>query len=204
MRHPVIRQAIRFFLFTFVLAAACHFFGRAFLEWLIPLFRWQISNLGDGYRILGFNIDCLNKECAYSLKVTLSKPVYVNGQFIFPNENGFANASSIVNRVWQELVLFLSFIYSWPGRWSQYVLRSLVAIPLLLVMLMFDTPLVLLSALWQIILEQLGKEDFSSLVLWDNFLEGGGRLAMGLAGGGFTIWLADSILLCADLLRKKI
>jgi hypothetical protein len=169
-------------------------YGEPLLKLLLIIYHWEIGVIDDGYQILSLNIDNVAPEHTISLQVTLKKTMYLGGHFIFPNPRGVANASSIVAHVWQMVVLFLAVIFAWSAeRISVYGLRIVVGLPFLIAILLLDIPFTLLAALKGLIVQHLQIQTIPLIVLWGDFLEGGGRLALGLVAGALSVLLADLI-----------
>ena len=173
-----------------------HWYGEFLLQWLIPLFKWQIQHMDDQYQLLSLSIKNVGTDSAFTMQVNLAKTLFVGGQFIFPNAKGMATVSSSVTHVWQMVVIFLAVLAAWPvARYADYGPRVVVGIPLLIIILMLDIPFSLLATLWNLILNQLSLERFSYLSLWNDILESGGRLVLGLVGGLLTVWLVERYLI---------
>ena len=187
-----IRVAIRFLMFSIFIAMVFHWYGDCLLELLLPIYRWEINFIDDGYQILSFSINDSESEHVFSLQVNLAKPMFVGGRFIFPHPQGLAYASSIVDHVWLMAVLFFATIFSWPAsRIRLFVLRVLIGMPFLIGVLMLDIPFTLLAALKGLIIQQLELDTFSPLILWGSFLEGGGRLALSLVAGALVVLVTN-------------
>ena len=180
-----------------------HWYGEPFLQCLIPLFKWQIQLMDDQYQLLSLSIQSLGTDRVFSMQVNLAKTLLVGGQFILPDAKGVATVSSTVAHVWQMVVIFLSLLVAWPVvRYVDYGRRTLIGIPLLILILMFDMPFALLANVWGLILSQLSLERFSALILWNEILESGGRTVLGLVGGVLTVWLAEHVAKLKGIARQ--
>jgi len=187
-----IRVAIRFLLISVFIAMVLHWYGDSLLELLLPIYRWEINFIDAGYQVRSFSINNSEPEHVFFLQVNLAKPMFVGGRFIFPNPQGLAQASSIVDHVWLMAVLFFAIIFSWPAsRMRLLVLRVLVGLPFLIGILLLDIPFTLLAALKGLIIQQLELDTFSPLILWGSFLEGGGRLALSLVAGALVVLVTN-------------
>ena len=188
----VLKGALKFLLASLLLILVLHWYGAPLLQWLIPLFKWQIHLMDDQYQLIDLSIKNVGSEQAFYLKVNLAKPLILGGHFIVPDERGIATASSIVAHVWQIVVILLAVLVAWPMASNvDYVRRLAISIPVLIIILMLDMPFSLLATLWRLVLDQLSLESFSPLILWNEILESGGRLVLGLVGGLLTVWLAE-------------
>ena len=96
-----------------------------------------------------------------------------------------------VGTVLQPVLVALVLLLAWPARWGEMALRLAIASVLLSVVLLADTPFSLAAWLWhaQIKLYEPGRG--SPLVWWNVFLNGGGRLALGLIAATLAIALAQ-------------
>ena len=128
-KSVLINTALKFMLACVGLAAVLHLYGAPLLQWLIPLFKWQIHLMDNQYQLLHLSIENVGSEQVFYLKVNLAKPLILGGHFIVPDESGIATASSIVAHVWQIVVIFLAVLVAWPvARYSDYVRRVAVGI----------------------------------------------------------------------------
>ena len=190
----LLKGALKFLFASLALILVLHWYGAFLLQWLIPLFKWQIHLMDDQYQLIDLSIKNVGTEQAFSLHVSLAKPLILGGQFIVPDERGTATVSSSVAHVWQMVVIFLAMLVAWPvERYSDYWRRVAVGLPVLIIILMLDIPFSLLATLWRLILDRLSLEQFSSLLLWNDILESGGRLVLGLVGGLLTVWLSECV-----------
>ena len=69
----------------------------------------------------------------------------------------------------------------------------IVAVVLSAAVLLLDTPFSLAAWLWHTQLRQYEPERFSALVSWNLFLNGGGRLALGLVASALAIALSSPL-----------
>lgn len=193
MSKPI-KFSLRFIIFCLFLMLVASQYGEVLIKPLLPLYEWQIGKIADEYRILSFGLDNLGLERVIHLKVTLVKPIYIAGQTLMPDARGVAEASTNIGHIWQMAVVCLAMIMAWPTKHLRaYFVRFAFAIPLLVLISLLDTPLALLASLWNLILSNLAPGSFSPLIAWDNFLEGGGRLAIGIVAGLFSVWFAQII-----------
>lgn len=171
-----------------------HASGEVVLPVLLHLYRWELGWLDDHYRVLFLGVTRRGEEEVLQLVVTLARPLVVGGQLILPDARGQATVSTLLGHPAQMAVLFLAALLGWPARrGGEYLLRALCGLPLLLLLLMADIPLVMLAELWAMLLEVHDPGGFSPLVLWSGFLQSGGRWALTLASAGMVIGLARRI-----------
>jgi hypothetical protein len=60
------------------------------------------------------------------------------------------------------------------------MVRLFISLPILLLLEMLDVPLVLLGSIEDVILANIANSTSSLLVVWMNFMNGGGRLALSI------------------------
>lgn len=181
--------AIRFVLACIGFSLVLYCFGQYVLEILTPLFKWAIVHFDSNYHVISFGLKQHGHDAIYVLQVSLAQLVVLGGQFVVPQENGVANASTVASHVWQMSVMFLAVLFAWPiNSLLQVILRVLFGLPLLLLVLLCDTPLTLLSAIWALVLQELDPHRFSILLAWNDFLEAGGRLVIGLVSGALSLF----------------
>jgi hypothetical protein len=198
---PPIKFSLRFIAVCILLMLLLHQYGELFIKPLLPLYDWEIRTIADQYQILSFGLDNEGLDRVVRLKVTLAKPVYIAGKFLIPDARGIANASTTTGHVWQMSIVCLAMIFAWPTpRVRTYFIRLAIALPVLALLTMLDIPLALLASLWDLIVQNMAPDTFSPLILWNGFLEQGGRLALGIVGGMLTVWSANLI---SDRLNKN-
>lgn len=193
--------ALRFVLACIGFTVGLYCFGQSLLEVLTPLFKWAIVHLDANYRVTSFELKQQGHDVVYVLQVKLAQLVIVGSQFVVPHENGLANASTMASHVWQMSVMFLSVLFAWPIKnVLQVMLRILLGFPILLLVLLCDTPFALLAAIWAMMLQELDPHRFSILLAWNDFLEAGGRLVIGMVSGVFTLFF---ILYFEDIFQNN-
>lgn len=193
--------AIRFFIACGLLMLMMMLIGNQFLSFLVPVFKWEITNLAPSFKILHFDLSQNTSGAVFLLNVRIAELLVVGGHFVLPNESGSANASTIVGYIWQITVLFIAVLIIWPvSKKKQYCIRFILGLPLLLLILMLDTPLALVGAIWDIIYQTFDPNRFSILIEWNRFMMGGGRLMLGLVGGMMVVYTSN---LLSNILTKS-
>jgi hypothetical protein len=158
---------------------------------LLPLFLWEIEWLGDDFRITGIALKSISADLWIGVDAGLARPVVIAGKIMFPDPGLGMTVFTLAGYVLETLIVFIGVALAWPLKgWREGLLRFLTAIPILLVALMIDVPLVLLAALWKGILNDLGDHSFHPLLAWENFLSYGGRLGLALFACAACVALA--------------
>lgn len=212
---PQIQFALRFGCACVLLIPILLHFAEVLVEPLLPLFEWVIGICSAEFRILKFGLIGINGDIVIQMQVTLAKPVFIGTQYLAPDSRGVAEVSTSVNHIFQVSVMFLAFTLTWAYQnnginkqnitarndgvlfsrvFNKLVLRMIIGLPILALIIMIDSPLVMLASLWRMILQNLALDNFSALIVWDAFLEGGGRLVLGLVAGMLTVWLTDILI----------
>ena len=191
----VIKFALRFILVCLILLAIFYRYGETLLEQVLPLYKWEISALDDQYQVTSLSLTNEGADRVLKLSVNLARPLFIGTVYRLPDERGIAYATTNAGHAWQLPIIFLALILAWPIKHlPELIYRVAVAIPLLLLLTAVDIPLALLASLWDLILYNLAPDTFSLLVLWGNFLLGGGRLALGISGGIIVIAFTNILL----------
>lgn len=182
MNQLALLKSAALFLITYLALLALSFqFGSEYVRFLLPLYQWEISHLTQEYTIQSLVLgDSRGEEVvAFSL---LTRYFVLGNQVIQPGMS--ISCSTLLGHALQHLLLILSLVIAWPApSWSQRLLRLVCALPFLLVVEMLDIPLVLMGSVEDLILANVAPGTDSIVVDWMNFMNGGGRLALSLAGG---------------------
>jgi hypothetical protein len=114
--------------------------------------------------------------------------VIVGGRALMPDPRARANVSTLAGHATQPAMLCLALILAWPARRAiEYPLRALIAFGGLAFVILIDVPFVLWGELWNLHVSAFEPDRFSPLLIWRNFLQGGGRFVLGLAVGVLTV-----------------
>lgn len=187
---PITKAAIRFVLALLVLLALNHAYAKYLTEALLPVFRWEIAQLDDAYRVLDLTLSQQGADTVLRLEVGVAHDIVIGGQVLPADPRARANVSTLAGQLTQPAMLALALILAWPNRKpSEYPLRALVACAGLALVLLIDVPFVLWAEVWDIHVTAFEPGRFSPLLLWRDFLQGGGRFVLGLAVGVLAVGL---------------
>jgi hypothetical protein len=190
MRRRGLEIAVRLVLASILLLVLFLVLEQSIVEAILPLFRWELGQLDDRYRILFFGLATQSADGVIRLDVTLVRPVVVGTHVVMPDPRGFATVTTLSGNLLQPAVLMLALLAAWPARGSlEYLVRVACGLPLLILLLMADIPFVLLAQIWAMLVESHAPGQFSPLLTWSAFLESGGRMALALALAALTIAL---------------
>ena len=188
----------RFLAACALLLAAAHAWGQLLVESLLPLFRLEIGWLGDRYRILGLALATQGADSVIRLDVTLQRIMLVGSHFVYPDPRGHAHVTTLSGHVLQPVILALALLAAWPTLTTrvarELALRLALGLILIAVVVAIDVPFVLLGELWALAHARFAPGSFSALLAWTEFLQGGGRLALGLLAGAAGIAAAGTMV----------
>lgn len=155
-------------------------FGQHYVEFLLPLYRQEIGWLTPDYRIVSLALADNRGEAVIALSMDVVRYIVVGGHALPPGGN--LSCSTLAGHAVQHPLLMLSLLLAWPARNSgQRIALLAMAAPLLLAVEMLDVPLVLLGSNEDLLLANIAPGTASMLVVWMNFMNGGGRLALSIA-----------------------
>ena len=187
-RVSLLNIAARFSIVIALLLTLNQFYGKALTESILPLLRWEIAQLDDTYRILDLSLDREGRDTVIRLDVGLEKVVVIGGQALMPDPRARANVSTLAGQVTQPALLCLALILTWPARRAiEYPVRALIAASGIGFVILIDVPFVLWGELWNLHVSVLEPDRFSPLLIWKNFLQGGGRFVLGLGVGVLAV-----------------
>jgi hypothetical protein len=160
--------------------------GRWSQAWL-PLLQLQLATMDDHYRTANLAIDLLHGEPKILWTVQQARSIVVGDKVAMPHPQGVAQASTLLINLWGPCGLVWACLLG-HARLRQLMgiegLRRLaMAMLATLTLLCLDVPMVLWAAIWSLHASTMAPDDFSPLLWWANFLDGGGRWALACAFG---------------------
>lgn len=191
MLSPTFKTAWRLLVAVGVLLILNHWFGQEIIEALMPWLRWELHRLDDNYRILQLGLATQGGDSVIRLEVTLDRFIVVGKHVVAPDLRGRAVVSTLSLSVLRPMLIGLALLLAWPvQRSAQYLWRLLFGVLLLLLLLPLDVPFVLLGEVWELMIAAGDPGSFSVLIIWKDFLQGGGRLALAICAALAAIALA--------------
>lgn len=156
--------------------------------WL-PLYKQVAGWLLPDYRIVELALRSQPPDQLVSLTIETARPLIV-GTKLLPAGMSLSS-TTLQGHAVQHLVIVVSLLLAWPQNQpgSQRLVLLLFALPALFILEALDIPFVLAGAIQDLLLAQFSPSEWSQswLVRWMNFLNGGGRLALSLAGALIAI-----------------
>ena len=144
--------------------------AQAWIQWIEPAFTVRHVRVVDSPQ--GERIE---------LQVSLARPVRVGETVVMPHPRGRAQARVPLAQGLQGPLLLGLVVLAWPVRWAgEVAVRTLLALPLAALLLALDTPIVLLSEIWQLLRQAHAADDWHPLVGGAGLLSHGGRFGLAL------------------------
>jgi hypothetical protein len=180
MNPPARLKFALWFLLTYaVLLALSLQFGQRYVELLLPLYRWEIGWIFPDFNIVSLALADNRGEGLVALQLNLVHYIVIAQKLLPPGLS--VSSSTLTGHALQHPLLMLSLLAAWPAQhFSQRMVRLLISLPILLLLEMLDVPLVLLGSIEDVILANIANSTSSLLVVWMNFMNGGGRLALSI------------------------
>ena len=199
MAHPqhrpaLLKAATRFVLALSVLLVLSHLYGKVLATALLPVFRWEITQLDDAYQVLDLALSQQGADTVVRLEAGLARIIVLGGHALQPDPRARADVSTLAGHITQPAILSLALILAWPTRKViEYPVRVLIAAGGIAFVILADVPFVLWAALWDIHVSAFEPERFSPLLIWRDFLQGGGRFALGLGVGVLAVMAGQAL-----------
>ena len=183
----------RLMLASVALLWVAHWYSRDAVALLMPALSKALSFVADDFRILRFEFVSERGNAAIAALATLEHTLVLGGRAIVPNGTSVMAVTTTVGTVLQPLLVALVLVLARPVRWFEAVLRIVFVAPLIALVVLLDTPFSMAAWLWEIQLRAYEPGRASPLVWWNIFLNGGGRLALGLLAGASSVVLAQAV-----------
>ena len=172
-QRTLLESAGLFILVYLVLLVLSLYFGSEYAGFMLPLYRWELGHLAQDYRLQSLLLVDSHGERVFMLSL-LSKYSVIGAHVIPPGIS--ISCSTLVGHALQHPMLILSLAVAWPASsLTQRIAQLGWALPFLLLVEMLDVPLILLGSVQDLMMANFPSADFSFVVGWMNFLNGGGR-----------------------------
>jgi len=167
----------------------------------MPALSQALSFVADDFKVLRFEFVNDRGNTAIAALATLEHTLVLGGRAIVPTGTSVMAVSTTVGTVLQPVLVALALVLAWPARWLEALLRIVFVAPLLALVVLLDTPFSMAAWMWEIQLRAYEPGRHSPLVWWNIFLNGGGRLALGLLAGASSVVLSQTV--AARLVRPE-
>lgn len=177
------RLLLRILLASVVILPVILYFERSIMQSLIPLLKWEITRLDDSFNILFFGVSETKGESNIELNVMFNHDIVVNQASLAIASNFFGSAGLLTQNVLHPLMIISVAILAWPARAGRvYAIRLCVGLPLVVLLMMIDSPFQLLASILTTFSKQIDSPwvNPTSMIYWSDFLNGGGLFALSL------------------------
>jgi hypothetical protein len=185
LQATLLKPAILFVLAYITLLIASLYFGNAYIETWLPLYRWELAHLAQDYQLQNLMLVENHGEHVIALD-WLTKYSVIN-QRVIPAGISIS-CSTLGGHTIQHLLLILSVVVASPtDTLKQKFFQICCALPFLLLVELLDTPIMLLGSTQDLITANFSPTASSFTIEWMNFINGGGRQALSLFAAMLTI-----------------
>lgn len=203
-----VQVLLRLLLGAAVLLPLAVFYGEVLVNAWLAAYRIVFSWVADEFKLLNLYIDHEGADRVLRAQVAWRRIVFIGGgKAIYPDPRGMANASTLLAHALQGPLVAMLTAIAWPTRLQtatdavgkttrlrlEWAARAIALLPLLSVLMLVDMPIVLAGELWELALDMIVPDSTSALVIWKQFMQGGGRYALGLAAGVLAVLLARHV-----------
>jgi len=173
------------FLLLAVLLGYCAVRGGAVItQQMLPLFRIELTWLADGFRIDRVYVDRDGPDQVLRVDLGLARPLSLNGRTFQPDPRGKATASTLLGNVTLPSASLVAVTFAWPFRSRRTLaIRLLLLAPAAVLLCLLNAPFILWGSMWGLVLRVADPDRFSPLLIWTDFLIGGGGVALALVLG---------------------
>lgn len=190
MRRLDLAFAARFLAALAALLAVVHLTADRIEETLIPVFRWEIETLQNTYRIRKVGVESAGADRVVCLDVGIARMMVVADKVLDDDPRNRVYVSMLAANVYVPTVLGLSLMLAWPAASLRHIgRRLLLGLLLLACIVLVDVPFVLLGLIRESLLMAAAGREFSLLVTWQVFLQGGGRYVLAVAAAAGAVMM---------------
>ena len=187
------RVGLRLLLATAAVLTVAHLHSRDAVSLVMPALSKALSVVAEDFRILRFGFIEERGNVSIGALAMLDHTLVLGGRAIVPDDVSVMMVGTTIGTVLQPVLVALVLALAWPAPWLEMALRLAIVGLLLALVLLADTPLSMAAWLWEVQLRAHEPGRASPLVWWNIFLNGGGRLALGLVAGALSIALAQRV-----------
>jgi hypothetical protein len=157
---------------------------------LLPLHRLAFELLAPEFRLLALEAGLQGGHRVLEAHVTIADLTVVGQTIIRPDPRGIATASTPLAHALHLCAVAVLLAAIWPSAGLvRSSLRVLVAAMLSALVAPFDLPAILAGNVWRMLLDVHAPGAFSPLLMWTDFLSGGGRWLLGILIGATSVAL---------------
>lgn len=168
--------------------AAGSVWGTALVEASLPLTRILLGWMDERFGIAFLGVEHNWQDTVIRLQLSFSTAFFVGGQVVLPDPRGALWVTTPVGSLLQPLVIAPAIAAAPPGNPAIRLARFGLAALLTLGFLVVDLPVTLHAVAWDTLTYSVKLNDFSPLLAWNQFMQSGGRLGLGVLTGLLAGW----------------
>ncbi len=155
---------------------------------LLPLFRADFTWITPEFKLLSLSLTSVGADQVVEVKVIWAHIQVIGNHVIYPDPRGIARASTLSAHALQGPGLALAIAAFWPianvgSRFLELTIRLVAGCAAALCLAALDMPFTLAGELWSFIYDALDPGRRNALIVIRDFLQAGGRFALGAAVG---------------------
>lgn len=154
--------------------------GATLVDAFLPALRLTLAWLDDRFVIVVLETGHGAHDTVVHLRTNLIRPMSLGGHVQWPIAAGWFDVTTPVGLMLQPLVVALGLAGAWPGSLAERLSRLASAGLLALGFLLADLPLTLHATVWETFVQALEPGRYSAIIVWRDFMQAGGRLAIGI------------------------
>ncbi len=181
----------RFLVAALVCGALALGFEDAVASAALPLLKSWIALIDGSLRTVELSVVDVHGESTLRRLTTPLKVLVLGTTVLGVDERTVISTSALTGILLQPVVLGIALLLAWPCKKStELVVRLLLGLPLLLLILLLDVPLMLCGYAWLALIDAYEPGRFSLLVDWADFMNAGGRFALVVLASAIVVALA--------------
>ncbi|HUK63813.1 MAG TPA: hypothetical protein VLV15_10770 [Dongiaceae bacterium] len=172
--------------------------GHHLIAALLPVFTFVVKAASPEL-VPRLDIAVRNHEYMLELSFWTTRPIPLGDHMVLAAFSRFENAATHVSHTLAPATILLVPVLAWPARTlAEWSVRTVLALPLLLLLLAVTAPLLLSGRVELTLLEMQARYGASPaaplLVAWVIFLESGGRWLLPIVGAASCIAAAGQLV----------
>ena len=183
--------ALRLFLVTALMLTAAHCYSRQVVTLMLPTLATALKLVADDFTIVQFGVVDERNQASVAAVALLGRTVVLGGRAIVPDGSFVMSVGTTIGTALQPIWVAWVMVLAWPARMAELALRGVIVSALLVPVVFLDTRLSMAALLWDAMVRLHEPGRASPLLWWNVFLNGGGRLVLGLIAGFLSIALAQ-------------
>jgi hypothetical protein len=175
---------------TALVLLAAHLWSHDLLVQLKPVLSWALETAADDFTVLQFDFAKDRGNDSLVALAQLKRTLMFGSTAVVPDGVTAMAVGSATGNVLQPMLVALVLMLAWPAHLLEMAVRLAIGTALQAGVLLINTPLSMAAWLWFAHLQRYAPDQWSALVWWNIFLNGGGRLVLGLVSAVLAIAIA--------------